>query len=168
MTLRMKKTRDLVLTALFAALIFVATYSIKMPLAQGYIHFGDAFIYITACLLPLPYAAVAAAFGGALSDALSGYAIYIIPTLIIKALLVIPFTCKKEKLINTRNILAPILAGVIGLLGYFTAETILYGAGTAFANAIMGSIQPVGSLFIFYAVAYIFDKLSLKDKINMR
>lgn len=161
----MKKTKNLVLTALFAALIFVATYSIKMPLGQGYIHFGDAFIYMAACLLPFPYSMLAASIGGALSDTLASYNQYILPTLIIKALLVLPFTYKKEKLLNIRNIFAPIIAGIIGLAGYFIAETFMYGMPTAFANVLLGSIQPIGSLVIFYIIAFTFDKLSLKDKI---
>lgn len=165
----MKKTKILVLTALFAALIFVATFSIKMPLplVQGYVHFGDAFIYMAACLLPFPYAMVAASIGGALSDTLGGYAQYILPTLIIKALLVIPFSSKTAKLMTPRNIFAPIFAGIIGLAGYFIAETFMYGAPTAFANVIVGSIQPIGSLVIFYIIAFTFDKLSLKNKINL-
>jgi uncharacterized repeat protein (TIGR04002 family) len=163
----MKNTKTLVLTALFAALIFVATYSIKMPLplGQGYVHFGDAFIYMAACILPFPYAMLAASIGGALSDTLAGYAQYIFPTLIIKALLVIPFTYKTEKLVNVRNILAPFFAGLIGLLGYFIAETFMYGAPTALTNATIGSIQPIGSLVIFYILAITFDKLSLKNKL---
>ena len=58
--------RQLVLTALFASAITVMTaYILHIPIPTGgYIHLGDALIYLAACLLPAPYAAAAAAQGG--------------------------------------------------------------------------------------------------------
>ena len=49
--------------ALFAAAIAVMTaYMFHIPIPTGgYIHLGDALIYLAACLLPAPYAAAAAA-----------------------------------------------------------------------------------------------------------
>ena len=31
--------------ALFAALIFLGTYALRIPIPSGYIHFGDGFLY---------------------------------------------------------------------------------------------------------------------------
>ena len=53
----------------------------------GYIHFGDAIIYLTATLLPAPYAIAAAAIGGGLADLLTA-PMWILPTIIIKMLIV--------------------------------------------------------------------------------
>ena len=55
------------LTGLFAAMITLMTaYICHIPYGAngGYIHFGDALIYIAAVLLPRPYALAAAAIGG--------------------------------------------------------------------------------------------------------
>ena len=38
--------------ALFAALIFIATYLFKLPTPVGYIHLGDGFVFIAAAVLP--------------------------------------------------------------------------------------------------------------------
>lgn len=54
-------------TGLFAAMIALMTaYIFHIPYGAngGYIHFGDALIYIAAVLLPRPYALAAAAIGG--------------------------------------------------------------------------------------------------------
>ena len=54
-------------TGLFAAMIALMTaYIFHIPYGAngGYIHFGDALIYIAAILLPRPYALAAAAIGG--------------------------------------------------------------------------------------------------------
>ena len=58
-------------TGLFAAMIALMTaYIFHIPYGAngGYIHFGDALIYIAAILLPRPYALAAAAIGGGLAD----------------------------------------------------------------------------------------------------
>lgn len=54
-----KKLRLLTVTAMFAAAITVTTaYLLHIPIPTGgYVHLGDALIYLAACLLPVPYAA---------------------------------------------------------------------------------------------------------------
>lgn len=60
-----KKTdlRNLVTAAVFAAAIAATTaYVLHIPLPTGgYVHVGDALIYLAACLLPLPWAMAAGA-----------------------------------------------------------------------------------------------------------
>ena len=71
---------------MFAALIFVLTAYLHIPSHTGYTHVGDAFIYMAASLLPTPYAIGASVVGAAMADALSGYVIWVVPTIIIKAI----------------------------------------------------------------------------------
>ena len=57
-----------------AALITIMTaYICHIPVGTngGYIHFGDALIYLSATLLPKPYAICAAAIGGGVADLLT-------------------------------------------------------------------------------------------------
>ena len=54
-------------TAIFAALITIMTAyvcHIPVPIAGGYLHFGDSLIFLAATILPRPYALAAAAIGG--------------------------------------------------------------------------------------------------------
>ena len=83
----------MVLTALCAALIAIFTAFIKIPtgINEGYVHLGDSLIYLSASLLPMPNALIAAAIGGALADILAGVSVWAPFTAIIKALNVIPF-----------------------------------------------------------------------------
>ena len=80
------KTRDLVTTALMAALVFVATFLIRIPnpMTGGYHHMGDCMIFMAVVLLGRKNGAAAAGIGGALSDFLAGAPIWILPTLVIK------------------------------------------------------------------------------------
>lgn len=99
----------LVLSALFAAMITVMTaflFHIPIGVNGGYLHFGDALIYLAASMLPTPYACIAAAVGAGLADIVSGAPIWAPFTLVIKACIALLFTAKKEKLLNKRNALA--------------------------------------------------------------
>ena len=61
-----RQLRLMILTALFAAMTFALTFSVRIPMPSGgYIHLGDAMIYLSACILPFPYAIAAAGIGGA-------------------------------------------------------------------------------------------------------
>ena len=66
-----------VLASVFATIITVLTFYIKIPSHNGYIHLGDSVIYLAAALLPAPFAMVCAGLGGMLADALGGYTLYI-------------------------------------------------------------------------------------------
>ena len=160
-------------TAVFSAIILFSTMLVKFStgLGEGYIHFGDCFIYISACVLPFPYCLIAGALGGALADILGGYAIWAIPTAIIKMLNVLPFAliCKKyksNKILNKKTVLMPVISGAITILGYFVAECILYSVASATLSIIGNSIQAVASGVLFYIVATALDKINFKRRIN--
>ncbi len=164
-----EKTRTLVMTALFAAIVFVAT-RINIPTGIGshIVHVGDSMIYLAACILPLPYAMAAGAIGAALADALTpGCMVYVIPTLIIKATLVLYFTHNKGKFICIRNVVAVVLAGLTGVFGYYLADIVITGNVVAGLAAILpGLIQPLGSAIVFLAVGGAFDIMGVKGKLS--
>lgn len=160
-------------TAVFSAIILFSTMLVKFStgLGEGYIHFGDCFIYLSACILPFPYCLIAGALGGALADILGGFAIWAIPTAIIKMLNVLPFAliCKKyksNKILNKKTALMPVVSGIITILGYFVAECILYSVASATLSIIGNSIQAVASGILFYITATALDKINFKRRIN--
>lgn len=152
------KLRYLVIAALWAAIVFLAVFLIKIPLVNGYANIGDAVIFVCALMLPLPYAMGAGAVGAALADILSGYAIYAPFTFVIKALMIIwflPFKKAKSKLI--KHWLPSLLAGASGAILYFFTDFILFGFGGAVAS-IPGNIgQCVTNCILYTAIAYILE-----------
>lgn len=163
--------KNIVLTALFAAIISVTTaYILHIPVGTngGYIHVGDCFIYLAACFLPLPYAMLAGAIGGGIADLLTA-PMWILPTVIIKALLTIPFTSKTEKILNTRNVIALFVGAAITCGGYYVAESIMFGNWAApLVSLVFSLTQATGSGILFVIVATAFDKANIKNKlINM-
>lgn len=157
--------KNLVLAAIFAAMVYVLTAFLKIPTHQGYIHVGDGIIYLAASLLPLPYAMAAGAVGAGLSDYLSGYPMWVLPTIVIKMLTVVAFTYHKETIVNKRNLLALLPAAVLCVGGYYLASAMLYGDfGAAVADVPTNLIQSAASsaLFVFLGVAL--DKMSFKKR----
>lgn len=161
-----KNLIKIVTVAMFAALVTGLTFFPKIPIpGGGYVHLGDAMIYLAASFLPFPYAIAAAAIGGGLADLLSGYAAYAPFTILVKALLTITFTYKNEKILSKRNFIAP-LAGLIITPGiYFATDWILYGIGAATPGIIWNVCQAAASMIVFYIVAAAFDKMQLKNKL---
>ncbi|HHY59617.1 MAG TPA: ECF transporter S component, partial [Clostridia bacterium] len=77
--------RSLTYGSLMMALVFIATYSVRIPIpfTQGYIHPGDSMIFIAALLFGWRFGALVGGFGSALADILGGYAHWAFPTLVI-------------------------------------------------------------------------------------
>lgn len=164
------KLRIIVFTGLFAALVCVLTM-LHIPTNNGgYIHIGDSLIYLSSMLLPFPCGLIAGGIGGGLSDLFSGYPVYFLPTLIIKAInsLVIYIVAKRDgKIINVRSVLAVIISGIVTVFGYYLVAVILYGGFKTQLATIPGNIiQAVGSAIIFIVLGLAFDTAKLKDKLK--
>lgn len=139
-----------VLTALFAALICVATMLVQIPIPAtgGYANLGDGIILICAFLMQPLYAVIAAGLGSALADVLAGYVSFAPGTLVIKAgvALIAALIFKRfgknapEKKAFVPLIIAGVAAEAFMVLGYFFYESVLLGVGLGAAGGIVGNI----------------------------
>ena len=161
------KIRLMCLAGIFTAIVFVFTAYLHIPSHTGYTHVGDGFIYLAACMLPLPYAATVGAFGALLADCLTGYAIWAPGSVIIKTLAVFCFSRKARKIINLRNILGLIPAWIFCIGGYYLYEALITGNFIAPLSGIPGYItQCVLSSTLFIAVGLALDKFDIKEHIS--
>lgn len=167
-----KSIRNLTLSAMFAALTFLATTYLKLPIPltnSGYVHLGDSMIFLAASLISPGYAAASAAIGASLADITVGAAVWAPYTFVIKALMAIIFTWKADKILTKRNILMSFVAGVICMAGYFFAEAIIAGNFITPVATLMtglGFIQFFGSIILYVIIGYALDKAKVKLLIN--
>ncbi len=77
-------TKKYCYTALMMAVTFIMIYIIKIPIPNGYVHLGDAAVYLCGYVLGPVLGTLAACVGAGGADYFSGYAIYIIPTVLAK------------------------------------------------------------------------------------
>lgn len=155
----------LVLTAVLAAMVYVLTAFVRIPTHQGYIHVGDGIIYLAAALLPMPYAMLCGAVGAGLSDYLAGYAIWVLPTVIIKALSVVAFSKNNANIITKRNIAALIPGALLCVGGYYFSAVIIYGDWAAALTDIpTNCIQTAASAALFVFLGLSLDRMSFKKR----
>ena len=163
----MKKINYLAATGIMAALITLMTaYICHIPVGAngGYVHFGDALIYLAAVLLPKPYALAAAAIGGGLADLFTA-PMWLPATVVIKMLIVLPFTERSQKIVSIRNVMAAVLAYFISGFGYFAAEYILFETVSVFWISMMQSlVQSGGSAVFFIVFGMALDKTAFKKR----
>lgn len=156
-------TKKLVFAALFAALTCVATMIIKIPTPLGgYIHAGDAVVVLAAFLLGPVWGALAAGLGSALADLISGYALYVPGTFVIKALVALIagwlLTRKMVKNQFAKALIAGIVGEIVMVGGYMLFEAVFLKFGMAAAanipmNAIQGAFGAVAGAALYVAIS---------------
>lgn len=141
------KTTKIILTGLMMAMIVVATMLliIPVPFGNGYIHLGDAMIFLSVLILGWRYGAAAAGVGSMLADILVGYAIWAPWTLFVKGIMgavmglfIIKAMNKEGKSVlgvPVYQLIGMILAGCEMVAGYYIAEGVIYGN---FVSALLG------------------------------
>jgi uncharacterized membrane protein len=137
--------RDIALTALMAALIFVLTAvpRIPVPATGGYIHLGDVGVTFAACAFGPWVGMVAGGLGTALAD-LIGFPQWAIFSLIVHGLqgLAVGWILSRE--VNWLTSALATLAGAILVVGgYFVAGMILQGAAVAALEILPNTIQGI-------------------------
>ena len=138
-------TQELVFTALMTALVFVATYLPHIPIPLGYAHLGDAVIFLLALLTPRRSALFAACIGSALADLLGGFAIWIVPTLVIKfvmAEIVYRIGRRGDAIAPRASIIAALLLSSLWMAAAYTfAGAVLYASMSAALASTPGLIM---------------------------
>ena len=130
----------LVMTGVLMALACVATMVIQIPSpTHGYMNLGDCVVLLSGCLLGPVYGAVAGGVGSALADLLSGYAVYVPGTLVIKAVM----AALAGTLYRRSRKLLPVgavLAELVMIVGYWLYDGFLMGSLAGSAAGIPSNI----------------------------
>lgn len=162
-----KKLFTMCLCGLFTAIVFVFTAYLHFPTHTGYTHVGDAFIYLAACLLPLPYAIFVGGIGALLADVLTGFAMWAPASIVIKSLAVCFFSHSNKKVITARNMIALIPACAMCIVGYYLYESAITMNFIVPLGGIPGYItQSVLSCTLFVIMGKSLDRLKFKEMIQ--
>ena len=182
------KTTKIILAGLMMAMIVVATMLlvIPSPFTTGYIHLGDAMIFLSVLVLGWRYGAIAAGVGSALADLLVGYAAWAPWTLVIKGIMgaVMGLFIMKAMQKPGRSILGVPLYQLVGMIlagfemvaGYYIAEGVIYGNFISAAlgipwNIVQFSVGTVIAMILAAALYktparkfFTYQPVSLKEK----
>ncbi len=149
--------RDISITAVMTAIVFLLTFVPKIPIPLGYAHLGDAAIFVLLCLGWRREALAAACLGSMLADLMGGFPLWIGPTLIIKWAMAETFLhmaklSDKDFLTSPRTLLALVLACLVMAAGYTVFGAVLYdslAAGLASAPGLLA--EGAVNILAFYA-----------------
>ena len=138
-----KKIRKLVLAALLAALVCVATMVVQIPSPmQGYVNLGDCFVLLSGWLLGPWYGGAAAGIGSMLVDLLGGYMSFVPGTLIIKFLDAMAAALIVKAL--GRKTYSYVVGGLAGeaimVAGYFVYEALALQLGMGAAAGVLANV----------------------------
>ena len=161
------KTKRIVITALMAAMVCVATMIIKIPSPmKGYLNIGDCIVLLCGWLLSPGYGFVAAGLGSALADMFSGYITYAPATFLIKgSMALIAFAC--FKLMNKRlgrlpsQIIGAVLAEIVMVFWYFVFEGFMYGFVPSAVNIPANAVQGAAGLILGIILVKVFERLKI-------
>ncbi len=160
------KTQKIVMSAMLAALVCVATMIIKIPsFFKGYINLGDAFVLLSGFMLSPLYSFLAAGTGSALADIFSGYIVYAPATFIIKGIMAVLFyyiekSLEKRTSVFISRLLAAVTAELFMAAGYYIFEGFLYGFLPSAVNIIPNLIQALAGIVLAMVLFKVVKKLS--------
>ena len=163
------KTKKIVISALFAALTFVATFIIKVPtVTGGFVNIGDCMVIISGIFLGPVYGALAAGIGSALTDLIGGYLVFAPATLIIKSAMALVCALLYKDIKKTNAILAAIVCAVIAevimVSGYFLFDLILTNSFETATAGMLGNL--VQAAFGLICSIILYKILSTNKYIN--
>ena len=156
-----KKIRKLVLAALLAALVCVATMVVQIPSPmQGYVNLGDCFVLLSGWLLGPWY--------GFAADLFLGYGHYAPGTFVIKGLVALIAALLYEKLGRTQvsRIVGGVVSEIVMVLGYFGYASLLLGKGLAAAASIPGNVfQGTVGLVVGVLLVAVLERAKVTEKL---
>ena len=143
------KVNDIVTAALGIALVFLATWLLKVPNGiQGYFNLGDGFLLLFASVLNPFLAFMVGGVGSALADITGGYGMYALFTLLIKgmeAVLVSWLVCRGR---SSFRYVAYILGGLLMVDAYINQSWQLSLTG------IPGNLVQAAAGYVIALAAY--------------
>lgn len=153
--------RQLVLSAMFAALCWAATMLVQIPTVAGYTNIGECMCLLAGLVLGPWYGFFAAGIGSALADLISGYAYYMPATFLIKglvallaALLVCPVRRRGGKLPLWRLAVCELPSEAVMVAGYFGYEALILGQGLAAAASVPNNLLQAAVGIVLSVVLY--------------
>jgi uncharacterized membrane protein len=146
------RTKDITISGLLIALVFIATkfINLRLPISinGGLIHLGNTMLFMAAIVFGKRKGALAGSIGMALFDMVSGWMIWAPFTFVVRGVMgyiIGSISHRGGKNGNNLiwNIGAILVGGVWMLLGYYITEGILYGNWISPITSIPGNVVQI-------------------------
>ena len=143
--------KEICVAGVMAAFVFIATLVPQIPIPLGYAHLGDGAIFLAVFFAGRRAGIFAGAFGSALADLAGGFPVWILPTLIIKAVMAEMFFRVAVEGQTSPSLLKPrAIFGMTAACLFMTAGYALSGA--VFYDSLALGLSSVPGLLVKSAV----------------
>lgn len=164
-----KKTNMLVMAGLMACLVMLATLFVRVPipLTKGYVHIGDAMVFISMLILNKKYAVAASAIGASLADIFGGFAVWAPWTFVAKGAMIlialriagppqIKSAAEAEGVgMRLRELFGMVCGGLVMTAIYYAAEGLMYGNWIV---PMVGIPWNIGQFTLGIVIAFVFHR----------
>lgn len=153
--------------ALAMALVCISTMIVQIPIPMGYMHLGNVCILLAGAFFGPVTGALAGGLGSAMADLLTGYAVWVLPTLMIKSVMGFAvgylawggFRSIQVRMMSVKTMVSSAAGVVIMVMGYFAAGSVLSHSIEAGAAQIPGLLmEGILGAVLFFAVGLAFEK----------
>ena len=161
--------KSICFTAVMAALIFVFTFTFKIPLGNGYTHLGDAVIFLSIPILRTRKSCLAAGIGAALADLIGGYAVWAAPTFFIKLIMVLICGLIAEKLMANKfagYFIGAVIGGAFQITAYTIVKIFLFDKAYAFSSLPTLAVQTAVGITAALVFIAVFNKTNIIIKLR--
>ncbi|MEJ8744477.1 ECF transporter S component [Mediterraneibacter sp. HCN-7094] len=159
--------------ALSIALVCISTAIIHIPIPLGYMHLGNICILLYSYLFPWDIGLLAGGVGSALSDLLTGYPQWVLPTLIIKGIMgyagskITHAGKTPARMLSARTFIGALVSIVIMIAGYTIAGGIMYGSvATGLAQVPGLTTEGIIGIIGFYILGFVMEKCHVSKFIS--
>ena len=163
------QVRELTITAMMAAIVFVGIYLIKIPVPNGYTHLGDCFIFLGVLLLGTKKGSLAGAIGAAASDVLGGYMHWALPTFFIKYIMAFIMGMFVEKLMPNFKwnwILGAAVGGLMQCVLYTACDCVMFGWAYGIAGIPSIVMQTTNGIIFLCVLVAVLSKSGALAKLK--
>lgn len=146
------KTKDVTISGLLIALVFIATkfINLRLPISMngGLIHLGNTMLFMAAIVFGKKKGALAGSVGMALFDMVSGWMAWAPFTFVVRGIMgYVIGSISHSSGRNGNNLLwnmaAILIGGIWMLFGYYVTEVILYGNWISPVTSIPGNVVQI-------------------------
>lgn len=159
------KTKELTKTGIMAAIIYLSIYFLKIvPTPNGYTHLGDCMIFLSVLILGKKNSAFASGIGAALSDALSGYMQWVLPSFFIKGIMAYIMGVIVENIfpnVKYNWLIGATIGGIVQVILYTVTKIFLYDFAYGISRIPILTMQTVCGIVFASILITFFDKSGL-------
>ena len=162
----MSKKKSLIMSLIFAVIIFMVSFLTKKEANSTFVSLGDAFVMLAACFLPTGWAMLAALIGcGAYAFVAGGWQA-LLAIALFRVLAACWFMDDEDKLLTSRTVIGVVMSFVLFSCGPFLFNMLATESFGTLPTLAVSALGAIANVVLFFILAFLGDKVKVKDRLK--